>query len=306
MTTSTISRPRPRKWIDIGVWKNIAERYSFLLPVILVLLLLTIYPLIYSVRLSFSTFDRSTALPGEFVGLKNYLWALNNKYFWKSLGVTSIIIVGSLPLQMILGILLAFLVHVEWPGGKIVRALFIIPMVATPVVIGSMWKMLLHPLWGFVNYIWGLLGGESINFFSGSTIALASIIVIETWGSTPFIILMVTAGLAGLDPEPLEAAKVDGANWWQAFTMVILPMLKPVLYSSFIVRWLGAMKAFDIIFTATGGGPGNATEVANLYIWKSAFQSLNFDHSAAMAMIILIFGVGLTLIFIHFSLRQEA
>jgi multiple sugar transport system permease protein len=305
MDLSNISSRMAHNWSERHRWINITERYSFLLPAIIVLLFLTLYPIIYTTQLSLSTFDRATALPGEFVGLKNYSDAINNQYFWKSLGITFIIIAISLPIQMVLGILLAFLFDVKWPGGKIIRALMIIPMVATPVVIGSMWKMLLHPLWGFVNYVWGLLGGTPINFFSDPMMALASIIVIETWGSTPFVILMVTAGLAGLEPEPLEAAKVDGANWWQTFTLITLPMLKPVLYSTFIVRWLGAMKAFDIIFTATFGGPGNATLVANLFIWKAAFQSLNFDSASAMSMILLFLGVGFTVIFIRFSLGQE-
>ena len=281
------------------------ERYLFVVPAVVALFVLLIYPLLYTVQMSFSGFDKSTFLPSEFVGLKNFLWVLKNDGFLRSLRTTAVYLLTALPLQMVLGVALSFLLAVDWPGSKIVRGLLVLPMVATPVVTGSIWKQPLDPLWGLVNYVWSAFGGERINFLADPVLALASIIVIDSWRATPFVVLMVSAGIAGLDREPLEAAKVDGATRWQTLIHVTLPMLRPVILSAFVVRWLGAIKLFDIVLTATGGGPGTATEVVNYYIYIYAFQLLNFEKSSAMAVIAVIVAIALTLVFIRFSLSKE-
>jgi multiple sugar transport system permease protein len=285
--------------------RSSTEKYLFVLPAIVALFLLLIYPLLYTVQMSVSGFDKTTFLPAEFVGLKNFKWVLKNDGFLGSFRTTAVYLLTALPLQMVVGTALAFLLAADWRGSKIVRGLLVLPMVVTPVVAGSVWKQLLDPLWGLVNYIWTTLGGEAINFLADPVLALASIIVIDSWRATPFVVLMVSAGIAGLDREPLEAAKVDGATRWQALVHVTLPMLRPVILSAFVVRWLGAIKLFDIVFTATGGGPGTATEVLNYYVYTYAFQLLNFEKSAAMAVIAVAVAVSITLVLIRISLLKE-
>ena len=134
------------------------------------------------------------------------------------------------------------------------------------MVAGSVWKTLLDPLWGYVNYLITSFGGQAVLWLSDSNLAMVSIIVIDTWRWTPFIVLIVLAGIVSLDVEMQEAARIDGASWWQVFVHVQLPQLTPVILAAFVVRWLGAIKMFDIIFASTRGGPGNATEVVNLFI----------------------------------------
>src|SRR5690606_7296186 len=226
---------------------------------------------------------------------------LQDNNFGSSFRVTAAYLLTALPLQLALGVSIAFLISVQWPGSKIVRALFIIPMVVTPVVAGSMWKMLLDPLWGYVNYLLTLIGGKPVLWLADTNLALISVVIIDTWRWTPFIILIILAGIVSLDPEPVEAAKVDGANWLQRFVYVILPMLRPVILSAFLVRWLGAIKMFDIIYTATGGGPGNATEVINMYIYDTAFRSLSFERASAMSVLMVLAAFAFTFLFIRFS-----
>jgi len=281
------------------------EPYVFIIPTVVILVTLLIYPLFYTVQASLSNFDTMTFAPTSFAGFRHYERVLQDNNFWTSLRVTGAYLLAALPLQVILGVAIAFLVSVDWPGTKIVRALFVIPMVVAPVVAGSMWKMLLDPLWGYINYLLSLLGMEPVLWLADPNLSLISIVFIDTWRWTPFIILIILAGIVSLDVEPIEAAKVDGANWLQRFFFVILPMLRPVILSAFVVRWLGAIKMFDIVFTATGGGPGNSTEVINMYIYKTAFRSLSFDRASAMSVLMVIAAFALTFLFIRLSAWME-
>jgi len=277
------------------------QNYLFLVPALLLLIGLLIYPLFYAFRTSFSTFDVTTFQPGKFVGFKNYVWVLNDPNFWTSLKITGLYLLIALPLQMVLGIAIARLISYDWGGSKIVRALFLIPMVITPVVVGSTWKMLLDPLWGIFNFLWSTVGGQPISWFGNPQLALLTIILIDTWRETPFVILIVQAGIASMDQEPLEAARVDGANWLQRLILVELPMMQDVLLSAFIIRWLIAIKMFDIIFVTTRGGPGNVTEVTNLFIYESAFRTLSFDKSSAMSILIVLIAVTFTILIVRSS-----
>lgn len=282
-----------------------AEVYLFVVPTLLIMAGLLIYPLLYTLQTSFSSFDIMTFSPGDYVGFQNYQRVLQDSNFWSSMRVTAVYLLIALPLQVIIGVAIAFLISVEWTGARLIRALFIIPMVVTPVVAGSIWKMLLDPLWGYLNYLLTSVGLPAIEWLAEPTLALISVIVIDTWRWSPFIILIVLAGIMSLDHEPIEAAKVDGASWFQRLIYVILPMLNPVILSAFVVRWLGAIKMFDIIYAATRGGPGNSTRVINLYIYEDAFRGLNFDQASAMSIILVIGASLLTFVFVRLSVLLE-
>ena len=301
MTQSVALRvPRARP-LRLRGWRWAVEGYFFIVPTALLLVTLLIYPLFYSVQTSLSTFSTTTFQPTGFVGLKNYERILHDANFWSSLKVTALYLLVALPLQMVVGVAIAFILSIDWTGNKLVRALFIIPMVVTPVVGGSVWKMMLDPLWGYLNYLWSLVGGTPIAWLSDPKLALFSIILIDTWRSAPFVILIVLAGIVSLDQEPLESAWVDGASRWQRLIYVEIPMLQEVILSAFIVRWLTAIKMFDVIFVTTRGGPGNTTEVANLFVYDSAFRLLSFENSSTMSVLIVLAVLLFTLIFIKLS-----
>lgn len=285
-------------------YRDIFQKYFFLVPALLLLVGLMVYPLFYAIQTSFSTFNTTTFQPGNFVGFKNYIRVLNDPHFWTSLKVTALYMVIAIPVQLIIGIMIAYIISVDWPGSKIVRALFLIPMVITPVVVGSTWKMLLDPLWGQYNQIIVALGGSPIHWLGNPKLALLSIIMIDTWRETPFVILIVQAGIASMDQEPLEAAKVDGANLFQRIMLVEIPMMRDVILSALIIRWLIAIKMFDIIFTTTRGGPGNTTEVTNMFIYDSAFRTLSFEKSSAMSILIVIVAMTFTIIILRASNRR--
>jgi multiple sugar transport system permease protein len=285
--------------------RDLASRWGFMSPAILLLLVILAYPIFYTIQISFSEMDLSTFTATQWVGWDNYLNVIEDDRFWKSIRVTGVYLVFALPLQLVLGFGIAFLVNAEWRGRGMVRALFLIPMVVAPVVAGGVWRMMLDPLWGLANHVLGVFGVGAIDWLGDASYAMASIVIIDTWRWTPFVTLIATAALLALPREVFEAARIDGANWWTTFRYITLPLLVPVIAATFIVRWLGAVKMFDIALASTGGGPGRATNVINLFIYEEAFRSLKFAESAAMAVIILAITMVLTAMFLRGTQKLE-
>lgn len=300
LTGTRLSRSRfARKFADL------LSRWAFMVPAAVLLLAVLAYPIFYTIEISFSRFDLATFSAVEWVGWDNYTQVLDDYRFWESMKVTVVYLVFALPLQIVLGFGIAFLINAEWRGRNVVRALFIIPMVVAPVVAGGLWRMILDPLWGIVNYVLGLVGLGPLDWFGDPTLAMAALIIIDTWRWTPFVILTATAALLALPRDVFEAAEIDGANWWSKLWSITLPLLVPIIAATFVVRWLGAVKMFDIALAATYGGPGGATNVINLFIYEEAFRSLRFAESAAMAVIILVVTMVLTALFLRGSRLLE-
>lgn len=301
-TVQTLDKRRLRQRARV---KDMAGRWVFMVPATLLLVAVLAYPLLYTLQISFSAFDLGTFAPSEWVGTDNYSRVLRDEAFHNSLAVTGIYLVLALPLQIILGFGIAFLLNAEWKGRGVIRALFLIPMVVAPVVSGGIWKIMLDPLWGIVNWFLGLFGVSAIDWFGSSGVAMISIVIIDTWRSVPFVVLIAAAAMLSLPKDVFEAASVDGANWWQTLKSITLPMLAPIIAATFVVRWLGAVKMFDVVLSTTNGGPGQDTNVVNLYIYRQAFQLLQFSTSSAMAMIVLVITMLLTFVFLWGSKKME-
>jgi multiple sugar transport system permease protein len=304
MTVETMTPIRSRKRLGARV-RDISSRWAFMAPATVLLIAVLAYPLLYTLQISFTEFDLATFAPSEWVGADNYAKALADENFLNSLVVTGIYLVLALPVQIIVGFGIAFLLNAEWRGRGVVRALFLIPMVVAPVVSGGIWKIMLDPLWGVVNWFLALFGIKGVDWFGDAGLAMISIVLIDTWRSIPFVVLIAAAGLLALPRDVFEAASVDGANWWHKMKSISLPMLAPIIAATFVVRWLGAVKMFDIILATTNGGPGQATNVVNLYIYRQAFQLLEFSTSSAMAIIVLVITMVLTFLFLLGSKRLE-
>ncbi len=284
---------------------DLLSKWTFLGPTTLLLLALLAYPIFYTIQISFSDLNLATFAPKGWVGWDNYIEAITDPGFLNSLKVTGIYLVLALPLQMVLGFGIAYLLNVEWKWRGLVRALFLIPMVVAPVVAGGVWKMLLDPLWGIVNYVLGFAGIGPLNWLGDPNLAMISIVLIDTWRWTPFIVLIASAAMLALPRDVFEAAAVDGARWWHTLIHVSLPMLASAIGAVFVVRWLGAVKMFDIALAATRGGPGQSTNVVNLYIYEEAFRSLKFAESSAMAVIVLVLTMIMTMIFLRTTKKLE-
>jgi multiple sugar transport system permease protein len=279
--------------------KDLFARWWFMTPAALLLLVTLAYPIGYTVYISFAEINLGTFRPQGWVGWNNYLNVLEDDRFRTAIVVTAKYLVFALPLQLVLGFAIAILINVEWAGRGMIRAAFLIPLAIAPVIAGGVWRMLLDPLWGIVNYTIGMVGVSPIDWLGDPFWAMVTVIFIDTWRWTPFVVLIASAALLSLPRELYEAAELDGASRWAMLWQITLPLLMPVIAATFVVRWLGAVKMFDIALASTNGGPGRATSLINMYIYEEAFRGLRFAESSAASMIILFVTMLLTAVFLR-------
>lgn len=277
---------------------------ALFLPALLLLVVTTALPLIYLVWTSFQRMDLSMPWLSGFAGLDNYQKLGNDPRFWNSLGLTLIYTGTTVVLQVVLGLSLALLVMQVKRGQAMLRIAAILPIVLAPVVAGLFWRSLvLAPDFGILDFITRWLGLGSYNWLGEPGLALVSVIAIHTWQWTPFAFLVLLASLAALPPDIYEAARLDRANAWQRFWHITLPMLRPAIVIVVILRMVTALSAFAAIFAATGGGPGSATEILNLYAYRLSFTELSVGYGAAVATVLLV--ITLAVAFSLFSFRTR-
>ena len=254
-------------------------------PPFLIIFVLTVVPFFYSLFLS--GWKMNFAMPGaeKFIGLGNFRYMVTqDPYFWTIMRNTAVQVFGTVSLQVVIGLFLALLFSRATRGMNIARSLLMRPMMATPVVIGVIWRFMVNPDFGIVNYVLSLLKIPGPDWLGKPGLAMATIIAADVWLSTPFVTIIIIAGISSLPREPFEAATVDGASAWQSFVYVTLPLLAPVIWVAVMFRLIDAFKRFDSIYIMTAGGPGNSTETLNLYAYNNAFTNLDTGYGSALAM----------------------
>ena len=259
------------------------------MPGIVVLLLTTTFPLLYLIWSSLQTINLAMPFLDGFAGVDNYVEMWDDPRYWHAMRLTLIYTTSSVTLQVLIGLGLALLVMQIPTGQWIFRMVAILPIVLAPVVVGLYWRtLMLSPNFGLIDYLVQLLGFEQVNWLGAPTPALISVIVIHTWQWTPFAFLVLLASLASLPPDVYEAARIDRANALQRFWHITLPLLRPAIVIVVIIRAMISLAAFAAIFAATGGGPGTASEILNLYAFKTSFVELNFGYGSALAVSLLV------------------
>ena len=277
---------------------------ALLLPALLVLLLTTTAPLVYLAWNSLHRIDLGMPWLSGFAGLENYARMGSDPRFWNSLWLTAVYTASTVALQVVLGLALALLVLQIPKGQGLLRVAAILPIVLAPVVVGLFWRTLvLAPDFGLVDLVTRSLGLGSHNWLGDPQLALISVIAIHTWQWTPFAFLVILATLATLPPDVYEAARLDRAGAWQRFRHITLPLIRPAIVMVVILRTITALSAFAAIFAATGGGPGSATEILNLYAYRTSFTTLNLGYGAALAMVLLV--ITLAIAWFMFRLRTR-
>lgn len=261
-------------------------RYKMLLPLIFTLLAIQLYPLITSLCVSFENYQITASHKRSFIGFENYAKVLSDPYFWNALSNTLIFVFGALFLEFIFGFILAHLLRHRIRARNFFRSILLTPMFITPIAVGLMFRFMLNSEFGIVPFILGKLGLH-VDFFRTGSLALFTIILIDTWQWTPFMTLLLLAGLESLPREPFEAAKVDGASPWVIFRRITFPLMRPIIIAAVIVRMLDAFKVFEYIYVITRGGPGNSTETILYYIYKIGFRFYRVGEAAAMAYILI-------------------
>jgi len=276
------------------------------MPTVLLILALSIFPLIFSLALSFMSWDLSRLQGGvRFIGLQNFATLVADTRFWNTARVTVFFVLGSVGLQYILGLGLALLLNQEIHFRRFFRVTFLVPMMLTPAAVGYVGRMLFNESMGPINDIIHHLGGPVIPWVSNSKMALPSLILLDTWEWVPFMTIVLLAGLQSLPPEVFECARVDGANDWDIFRRITLPMLAPVSITVVLIRALEAFKLFDIVNVMTGGGPGTATETVTMYAYIVGLKNGNLGYASAIAYSLLIMVIIFSTVFLN-SLRSRA
>jgi multiple sugar transport system permease protein len=258
-------------------------------PAILVLLATTSFPLGFLIWNSFHSINLAMPFMDGFVGLENYATMMGDREFWHSLGLTAIYTISTVALQLVIGLGMALLVMQIPRGQWLFRIAAILPIVLAPVVVGLFWRtLMLAPNFGILDFIVRALGFDPVNWLGSPTPALISVIVIHTWQWTPFAFLVLLASLASLPGDVYEAARIDRANAVRRFIHITLPLIRPAIVIVVIMRSMIALSAFAAIFAATGGGPGTATEILNLYAYRTSFVKLDFGYGSALAVSLLL------------------
>ena len=273
------------------------------LPAFVLLLVTTTLPLVYLIWSSFQRINLSTPWLRGFVGLANYVQLAGDERFWDLLLLTVIYTTTTVVLQIALGLGLALLVIQVRTGQALVRIAAILPIVIAPVVAGLFWRsLILAPNFGVINFVTQALGLGSYDWLGEPRLAVVSVIMIHTWQWTPFAFLVLLANIVALPADIFEAAKLDRAGPWQRFRYITLPLIRPAIVIVVILRMVTALSAFAAIFAATGGGPGTATEILNLYIYRVSFSDLNIGYGSAAATVLML--ITFIVAFFLFSLRR--
>jgi multiple sugar transport system permease protein len=263
------------------------DRLIFLVPSMTVLAVILFYPLAYSLGLSFYNYylpvPRTT-----FVGLDNFRFILGDDAFWEALGVTARFTGAAVAIEVVLGVAVALLLDSRIPCRRFVNTVVLLPMAITPAVAGLLMRWMFESNWGLVNYFLGLVGVRGPGWTGDPVWALWSIVLADIWQNTPFVILVVYAGLQSVPVEPLEAATVDGASSAQTLAHVVFPFLRPLILFVLIIRSMDAFRIFDQVFVMTGGGPGTTTQTITFYNYVMAFRQLRMGRASALGVITLL------------------
>ena len=305
MSSVTLSGPRPQS--AFSRWANRHRRWLFAAPAMIFIALLIIFPIIWTGWLSLTDASGSVRAPASFVGLGNYLTVLTDTTrFWPAVGRTALFTVVVLFFEMIFGLGIALLLWRPFRGEKWVRVAILLPLVATPVAVGMMWRLIFDPAIGPVNKLLGVVGIPPQPWLAGEATALPTTMFMDIWQWTPMVALIILAGLTSLSDEPFEAARVDGASAWQTFRYITFPMLTSTLIVALLLRGIDALKTFDILLAAKGKGGGsfNEVETLNLYGYGLSFDYNEYGLSSTV--LILFFIIIVASIFLLTRKREEA
>jgi multiple sugar transport system permease protein len=258
----------------------------FPLPAIIFVALLMIFPILYTLFLSFTNWNLTSGNPFTFVGFNSYFRIFTEPRFLNAVARTFAFTFFAVVIEGVLGVAIAVILNRAFFGKGLAKLLLLLPLVATPVAVGIVFNLFYDPTIGLANFVLQSLGLPQGLWVSNAATVIPSLILVDVWQWTPMITLIVLAGLAGLSEEPIEAARVDGASEWQILRLVTLPMVMPVILTAVILRLIDALKTFDIIFAMTGGGPGYASETLNIMGFKYSFEYFRMGQSSVILVVL--------------------
>src|SRR5437763_8589954 len=297
--SSTLRKLRTRR-----LWRESSLAFVLAAPTVAVLLALSVYPLIYAIKVAFQS---GTGADAHWT-LQHFTRLFADSFFLSALGHTLVYATVALTCEFLLGLGLALLVDRPLRGRGWFRALLLVPMMLPPVVVGVVWRLMLNPDFGAINGTLRSVGltTDALTWTASPKLAMLSVIAVDVWQWTPFVFLVLLAGLQAIPQEPYEAARMDGSSGWQTFRFITLPLLRPAMLIALLLRTMDLLRVFDQIFILTEGGPGFATETVILYIYRAAFRFFDFGYAAAMSFVLLIITNFISAGYLRLLQRQEA
>ena len=271
----------------------------FLAPAVIFLLLTSVYPLLYSLWLSFHSWNMT--IPNSqavWIGARNYERLWSDPDFWNAVRVTLVFVFFAVLIEFVLGMAMALLVTSRIRAMGLIRTAMLFPLMLAPVVAGVLWRTLFHSTYGVINYVLQSIGLPAQEWLGSPSQALPAVITVEIWQNLPVVTFVLAAGIQSLPVDLYKAAQVDGASSWQIFRKITLPLLKPVILVILLLRIMDAFKVFDIVFTMTYGGPGQTTELLSMLIYKTGFRFFQIGQASALSWVFLIASLLISLVFI--------
>jgi multiple sugar transport system permease protein len=248
-----------------------------------------LYPVLTAFQLAGFRWDMGTPWSSAvWVGLDNFAAAARNPQVWSSLWTTLLFAAVCVSAEMVLGIALALALEHPVRGMAVFRTIFILPMMIAPIAVGLAWRYMFDAQFGLINAVLGLVGISPMTWLADPLLAFVAIVIADIWQWTPFVFIMMLAALAGVDGSVLEAARIDGARWWQQIFLVKLPMVMHVIAITLMMRLIDAFRVLEVIYVLTFGGPGNSTEILALHIYKTAFIGQQLGVAAAVSVLLLV------------------
>lgn len=285
--------------------KGLSDRaiaWIFVGPTIALLLAINIFPLIWTINLSLTNFkaNRPNRVV-EYIGTRNYERILNDADIWLNMQATAHFLVWTITLQVIIGFFLAYLINKKFKGNDLWTTIIVLPMMLSPAVVGNFWTFLYQPQIGLFNYMIAFFTGadpSSFDMLGSVSLAPWSIVIVDTWMWTPFVMLICLAGLRSIPDYIYEAAEIDRASKWRQFWTITIPMVLPFLMLAILFRGIENFKMFDLVVQLTGGGPGSVTELASINLKREAFEKWRTGYSSAFAIILFVTVFGLASIYV--------
>ena len=292
-----------------GVDRRALVPYLFILPAGLVMLAGLVYPVLEAFHLAFYDWDIGRDFEdAPNVGFEHFVRMLGDEDVRESIWVTLRFGFWTITIEMVLGTALALLLEKPIRGASVFRTVFILPLMVSPVVVGLIWRYLFDARIGWVNHYLGYLGIEPQVWLGQPELAFFAIVLTDIWQWTPFIFIIVIAGLQALPAEIIEASRIDGANWWQQIFLVKLPMIRSILLIALLLRLIDVFRGMEVMYIMTGGGPGRATELLSLHIYNRAFdaQQLGYASAISVLLILIVFALSFTILVMGNPMKEKA
>jgi len=276
------------------------------LPTIIALIAVVGFPVSYAVYVAFHEYDLTEGGIGEMIRLENFSAVLNMDVFAQAVRNTVVLTVSVVVLELVVAFGLALLLNQDGLRFRnLYLGILLIPLLVSPIAVGLIWRLLLHPDLGAVNWLMGQIGLAGQEWLSNRNTAMPAVVGVDAWHETSLMLIVLLAGLTSLPKDPVEAATVDGANKWQIFWSITVPLMMPIILIAALIRMISAMKTYDLIYILTSGGPGGATETISFRIWKVGFTNLDMGRAAAASILLLIAIMALTIVLVRI-IRSDA